>query len=47
MLSYGPPGEGKGLGIYFSVADVNGSEKKDIVAAGKDDLFVFYNQGSD
>ena len=47
VVSYGPPGEGKGLGIYFSVADVNGSGKKDIVAAGKDGLFVFYNQGSD
>lgn len=47
VVSYGSPGEGKGLGIYFSVADVNGSGKKDIVAAGKDGLFVFYNQGND
>lgn len=46
VVSYGPPGEGKGLGIYFSIADVNGSGKKDIVAAGKDGLFVFYNQGN-
>ncbi len=44
VISYGPPGEGKGLGIYFSIADVNGSGKKDIVAAGKDGLFVFYSQ---
>ncbi len=47
VVSYGPPGEGKGLGIYFSIADVNGSGKKDIVVAGKDGLSVFYNQGSD
>lgn len=45
IISYGPFGEGKGLGIYFSVADLTGSGRKDIIAAGKDGLYVFYNKG--
>lgn len=45
IISYGPFGEGKGLGIYFSVADLTGSGRKDIIVAGKDGLYVFYNQG--
>ena len=45
IISYGPLGEGKGTGIYFAVSDVDGNAWKDIVVAGKDGLFVFYNQG--
>jgi len=45
IISYGPFGEGKGLGIYFSVKDLTGSGRKDIIVAGKDGLYVFYNQG--
>jgi len=45
IISYGPFGEGKGLGIYFSVTDLTGSGRKDIIVAGKDGLYVFYNQG--
>ncbi len=45
IVSYGPYGEGKGLGIYFSVSDLTGSGRKDIIAAGKDGLFIFYNKG--
>ncbi|AYB32786.1 FG-GAP repeat domain-containing protein [Chryseolinea soli] len=45
VVSYGPLGQGKGTGIYFAVADVDGNAWKDIVVAGKDGLFVFYNHG--
>jgi len=45
IISYGPFGEGKGLGIYFSVMDLTGSGRKDIIVAGKDGLYVFYNLG--
>ncbi len=44
-IAYGPLGEGKGTGIQFSVVDLNGSGHKDIVVAGKDGLYVFYNGG--
>jgi hypothetical protein len=43
VISYGPFGEGKGTGIYFSVSDLTGSGRKDIILAGKDGLCVFYN----
>lgn len=45
IISYGPFGEGKGLGIYFSVTDLTGSGRKDIIVAGKDGLYVFNNKG--
>lgn len=44
VISYGTIGEGKGAGIFFSIADLHGSGKKDIVVAGKDGLFVFFNE---
>ncbi|HKG68271.1 MAG TPA: VCBS repeat-containing protein [Segetibacter sp.] len=47
IVSYGPLGEGKGLGIYFSVTDLTGSGRKDIIVAGKDGLYIFYNKGYD
>lgn len=46
IISYGPFGEASGAGIYFSVADLNGSGWKDVIVAGKDGLYVFYNQGN-
>jgi hypothetical protein len=46
-ITYGPLGEGKGTGIYFSVTDLTGSGKKDIIVAGKDGLYVFYNKGNE
>lgn len=46
-ISYGPLGEGKGTGIYFSVSDLNGDGKMDIAVAGKDGLVVFFNLGLD
>jgi hypothetical protein len=45
IVSYGVYGEGKGLGIYFATADLTGSGRQDIIVAGKDGLFVFYNKG--
>ena len=38
--------EGKGTGIYFSVTDLRGTGRKDIIVAGKDGLYVFYNEGN-
>lgn len=46
IISYGPFGEGKGAGLYFSVEDLNGDDMLDIVVAGKDGLAVFHNKGS-
>jgi len=47
IVSYGPFGEGKGIGLYFTVIDLNNSGWKDIVVAGKDGLCVFYNLGNE
>ncbi|WP_460944699.1 FG-GAP repeat domain-containing protein [Spirosoma daeguense] len=44
FISYGPYGEGKGAGLYFSVTDLRGTGKKDIIVAGKDGLVVFFNE---
>ena len=45
IIAYGPPGVGKGTGIYMQVADLRGSGRKDIIVAGKDGLWVFFNEG--
>lgn len=45
IISYGPYGTGKGSGIYFSVADLRNSGRKDIIVAGKDGLCIFFNEG--
>ena len=45
VVSYGPLGEGKGSGLTFSIADLTGSGRKDIIVAGKDGLYIFYNKG--
>ncbi|CAL1518464.1 VCBS repeat-containing protein [Chitinophaga sp. MM2321] len=47
VISYGQPGEGKGAGIYFDVQDLTGSGRKDVIVAGKDGLFIFFNKGSE
>jgi hypothetical protein len=44
VISYGPFGEGKGTGIFFNIADLHKTGRKDIVVAGKDGLYVFFNE---
>lgn len=44
-ISYGPFGIGKGTGLYFSIADLHNTGRKDIIVAGKDGLCVFFNEG--
>lgn len=45
VVAYGPPGVGKGTGIFMQVADLRGNGRKDIIVAGKDGLWVFFNEG--
>ncbi len=45
VIDYGPIGEGKGCGIHFAVADLRGTGRLDIVAPGKDGLYVYFNEG--
>lgn len=45
IIDYGPPRVGTGVGITFAVADLRGTGRLDIVAPGKDGLYVFYNEG--
>ena len=47
FIDYGPLGVGKGTGIYFSIADLNEDGNKDIIVAGKDGLYVYYNLGGE
>ncbi|MGV3763596.1 FG-GAP repeat domain-containing protein [Parapedobacter sp.] len=44
-IAYGPAGIGKGTGIFMQVVDLRGTGRKDIVVAGKDGLWVFFNEG--
>lgn len=45
IISYGSGDQGKGAGIYFSVADLRKSGRQDVVVAGKDGLYIFFNEG--
>ncbi len=44
-IDYGPAGQASGVGIYFWVADLDGNGWLDIIAPGKDGLFLFWNRG--
>jgi len=45
MIEYGNPEEGcSGVGIYFWLEDVTGNGKLDLVAPGKEGLYLFINQ---
>lgn len=44
-IDYGPVGKASGAGIYFWVDDVDGNGWKDILAPGKDGLYLFLNKG--
>ena len=45
VIDFGPTRYGKGCGIFFSMADLRGTGRLDIVAPGKDGLCVYYNEG--
>ena len=45
IVDHGPPGAGAGCGIFFSIADINGNGRLDIIAPGKDGLHFFENLG--
>jgi hypothetical protein len=45
IVDYGPTGQGKGCGIAFQVVDLDGNGRLDIVAPGKDGLYLFKNLG--
>lgn len=44
VIDYGPYGDGKGTGVYFSVNDIDANGKKDIIVAGKDGLYLYTNE---
>ena len=43
-IDYGSPKHTSGVGIYFWVEDVTGDDRPDIVAPGKEGLYLFQNQ---
>ncbi|WP_273565436.1 FG-GAP repeat domain-containing protein [Maribacter halichondriae] len=45
IIDYGVFGSGKGTGIHFVVTDLNASGLSDIVVAGKDGLYIYFNRG--
>ena len=45
VIDYGPPRVGTGCGIFFQVVDLDGNGRLDLVAPGKDGLYVFRNLG--
>jgi len=45
VIDYGPVGTGSGCGIYFHAVDINSNGLIDIVAPGKDGLYLFQNLG--
>lgn len=45
IIDYGPAGRASGVGIHFWVQDIDGSGRPDIVAPGKDGLYLFRNLG--
>lgn len=45
VIDHGPVREATGCGIRFAVADLRRTGRLDIVAPGKDGLYVFYNEG--
>jgi FG-GAP-like repeat len=44
-IDYGPADKASGAGIYFWVEDIDGNGWKDIVAPGKEGLYLFRNMG--
>jgi len=46
VIDYGPASVASGAGIYFWIEDIDGSGTLDIVAPGKDGLYLFKNLGA-
>jgi hypothetical protein len=46
VIDFGPAGQASGAGIYFWVEDINADGRPDIVAPGKDGLYLFENLGT-
>lgn len=46
IIDYGPAEKASGAGIYFAVADMNENGWLDIVAPGKEGLYLFENLGN-
>jgi hypothetical protein len=44
-LDYGPPDQASGTGIYLWITDIDGNGWKDIVAPGKEGMYLFRNKG--
>jgi hypothetical protein len=45
VVDYGPVRQATGCGIHFQVVDIDGDGRLDIVAPGKDGLYLFRNLG--
>jgi hypothetical protein len=45
VIDYGPIRVATGCGVSFVLADLNGNGHLDVVAPGKDGLYVFHNRG--
>ena len=45
VIDFGPARQAKGCGIMFQVVDIDGDGRLDIVAPGKDGLYLFKNLG--
>jgi hypothetical protein len=45
-IDYGDPKECSGAGIYFWIADLDGNGWKDIIAPGKEGVYLFRNLGN-
>jgi len=45
IIDYGPARVATGCGIHFAMADLTGNGLPDVVAPGKDGLYVFFNEG--
>ncbi|MFC1735567.1 FG-GAP repeat domain-containing protein [Candidatus Hydrogenedentota bacterium] len=45
VIDFGPARKGTGCGISFDIVDLAGNGRLDILAPGKDGLYVFYNEG--